>query len=325
MEMDYGRIILTLVSGLVVFLFAMNYLSDNLKALSGDRMQGFLDKFTRNLVTGILSGTVVTVLLDSSSAVIIMTIALVNARALTFQQAMGIVLGANIGTTISSQLIAFDIGQYAAIPMVVGLIVSVAGRSEPVRISGKILLGMGLLFFGLFTIEESVKPLRDSGTFRAWMLQLENPLGGAAVGALVTFIVQSSSATVGMVIGLGAQKLITLAAAIAVMLGAELGTCSDTLIACAGRSKQAVKTGIFHLLFNIASITLGLLLIHPFTELVLLVSRQAALPRQIANAHVLFNCLGVLVFAPIAPHLEPLLNRLVNVFSKTTDGASAPV
>lgn len=321
--MDYGRIILTLVSGLVVFLFAMNYLSDHLKALSGDRMQAFLDKFTRNLVTGILSGTVVTVLLDSSSAVIIMTIALVNARALTFRQAMGVVLGANIGTTISSQLIAFDIGQYAAIPMVVGFVISVAGKSELVRTSGKILLGMGLLFFGLFTIEESVKPLRDSDTFRAWMLQLENPLGGAAVGALVTFIVQSSSATVGMVISLGAQKLITLAAAIAVMLGAELGTCSDTIIACAGRSRQAVKTGIFHLLFNVASIVLGILLIFPFTDLVLLISQKASLPRQIANAHVLFNCLGVLVFAPFASYSEPLLDWTLRMFYGTAQQTNA--
>lgn len=309
--MSHTTVILTLVAGLVLFLFAMNHLSNSLETLAGDRLKTFLDRFTRNLLTGIISGTLVTILLDSSSAVIIITIALVNARALTFRQAMGVVMGANIGTTISSQIIAFDIGKYAALPMVVGFLVSVAAKNKNAKQAGQVLLSLGILFFGLYTMEEAVKPLRDSGSFKDWMLQLENPFSGAAVGGLVTLIFQSSSATVGMVVGLGAQQLITLPAAIAVMLGAELGTCSDTLIASVGRSRAAIKTGAFHLLFNLLSIFLGLLLIHAFTDLVLSISNGVSLPRKIANAHMLFNVLGVLLFAPFASQFDRLLDRIV--------------
>ncbi len=309
--MDTMHIILTLLSGLVLFLFAMNYLSDHLKALAGDRMKSFLDRFTSNLLTGIVSGTLVTALLDSSSAVIIMTIALVNARALTFRQAMGVVMGANIGTTLSSQIIAFDVGEYAVFPILTGFVISLAGRNDTVRNAGKVLFSVGLIFFGLHTMEQAVEPLRGSTSFKDWMLSLENPLSGAAVGGLVTLIIQSSSATVGMVVGLGAQKLISLSAAIAVMFGSEVGTCADTLLASAGRSRQAIKTGLFHLSFNAITIVIGLLLIHPFTDLVLLLSSHAPLPRQIANAHMLFNILGVLLFIPVTAPLARLLDRLV--------------
>ncbi len=304
-------ILLPLIGGLILFLYALNYLSESLEAVADDKLRFYLDKLTRNLFTGIVSGTIVTVLLDSSSAVIIMTIALVKSKALNFRQAIGIVMGANIGTTISSQIIAMDVGKYSSVLMAVGFLLLMVGRKQILKNIGRVLLGFGLIFFGLYVVEESVEPLRESAGFTEWMLSLESPLKGVGIGALVTVIVQSSSATVGMVIALGAKKLVTIHAAIAIMMGAELGTCSDTLLASIGRSRQAIKTGLFHLFFNIISIVLGLLLFDYFVQLVLAISGNASLGREIANAHLFFNCLGVLLFIPFVPLMEKLVNHII--------------
>jgi len=303
--------LLPLIGGLVLFLYALNYLSDSLTEVASDKLRFYLDKFTRNLFTGIVTGTIVTVLLDSSSAVIIMAIALVKSKALTFRKAIGIVTGANIGTTISSQIIALDVGKYSSVLMAIGFLLLMLGKNQILKNIGRVILGFGLIFFGLYVVEESVGPLKQNAGFTEWMLALDSPLKGVGIGALVTLIIQSSSATVGMVIAMGVKKLLSIQAGIAIMLGAELGTCSDTLLASIGKSRQAVKTGLFHLIFNIISIALGLLLFDYFVQLVLTLSGQAPLARQIANAHVLFNCLGVLVFIPFVSLLEKVLNKLI--------------
>lgn len=307
----FESIILSLIGGLTLFLYALNYLSDSLKSVAGGNLQFYLNKFTGNLFSGIASGTIITILLDSSSAVIIMTIVLVKSRALTFRQAIGIVMGANIGTTISSQIIALDVGKYSSVLMAIGFLLLMLAKKRLAKNIGRVLLGFGLIFFGLYIIEESVAPLRQNPRFADWMLALENPLKGVGIGALVTLIIQSSSATVGMIIALGAKKLISITAAIAVMLGAELGTCSDTLLASIGRSRQAVKTGIFHLFFNVITIISALIFFSPFGQLVSYISGGAPLERQIANAHVLFNCLGVLLFIPFVPLAERLINHVI--------------
>ncbi|RYF68787.1 MAG: Na/Pi cotransporter family protein [Cytophagaceae bacterium] len=303
----YLPVLLPMLSGLVLFLFALSYLSDSLKAISGDKLKEWLSRFTRNVVTGILTGVAITTLLDSSSLVIIMTIALVNAQALTFRQALGVVLGANIGTTFSSQLIAFDIGQWAGLPMAVGLGLMMLSRRDQVMQWGQVLVGLGMLFLGLYLMEEAVEPLKKMPAVKQWMQGLDSPWWGALIGAGATVVLQSSSATVGMAIILVGQKLLDLPAGIALMMGAELGTCADTLVASLGRSRAALRTGLFHFSFNLLSILAGLLLIVPFTHLVLWVSAGANPERQLANAHVLFNVLGVLAVAGFVPFLA---NRL---------------
>lgn len=303
--------ILLVISGLVLFLYALNTLSDSLRQVAGEKLKVWLDRFTSNLFKGIVSGIVVTVLLDSSSVVIIMTIALVNAGALTFRQAMGIVMGANIGTTFSSQIFALNIGAYAAIPIAAGFIMMFFLKHAFYVQLGKVIFGFGLIFFGLFTIEEAVQPLKDSNYFVGWLRSLENPWKGVPVGGVVTVIIQSSSATVGMIIGLASQQLISLPAGIAVLLGAELGTCADTLVASIGRTKAAVKTGLFHLLFNIVTIFIGLLLLKQFTQLVVFISKDSPIQQVIANAHMLFNALGVLLMLPFVPFFERFLEKLV--------------
>jgi phosphate:Na+ symporter len=220
-------------------------------------------------------------------------------------------MGANIGTTFSSQIIALDIGQYSPIPIVVGLILSFIARSEKLSKTGKSILYFGILFFGLYTMERAVEPLRDDKRFVQWMTMLETPLRGVGVGAIVTIIIQSSSATVGMIITLAKKELLSLSAGIAVMLGSELGTCADTLLATIRSDRQSVKTGLFHLFFNIISISVGLLIFPWFVQLIEKISGNANLQQKIANAHMIFNIGGVLLFIPFVSVVEKLLDKLL--------------
>lgn len=305
------EIILSMLGGLGLFLFAIFNLSDTLKEVLGERAKKWIGKLTKNVFSAILTGIVITVILDSSSAVIIMTIILVKTGTLTFRQALGIVMGANIGTTFSSQLIALDIGKYSPIPIFIGLILSFVARSENISKTGKSILYFGILFFGLYTMERAVEPLKDNEQFADWMTMLENPAKGAGIGAIVTLIIQSSSATVGMVITLAKKGLLSLGAGIAVMLGSELGTCADTLLATIRADRPSLKTGLFHLVFNIITISLGLLVFPFFVRLIEMISGNASLEQKVANAHMVFNIAGVLIFIPFIGIVEKLLNKLL--------------
>jgi phosphate:Na+ symporter len=299
-----------IIVGLILFLYALNHLSEALKMVAGEKMQRVLNRFTGTLFTSILTGITVTILLDSSSAVIIMTIALVNAQIMSFRQAMGVVMGANIGTAVSSQIMALDLGAYAAVPISIGFLLMMLSKKQILKEIGKVIFSFGLIFFGLFTIERGVLPFRNAHYFVQLMESLDVPVKGMFTGAMVTLIIQSSSATMGMVISLASKGLITLAGGISIMLGAELGTCSDTLLATIGRSRNAVKTGFFHLLFNICSILLGIVFLSLFTSLVQLISGDVSISRQIANAHILFNILGVILLMPFLFLFERILDKI---------------
>jgi len=305
------EIVLSVIAGLVLFLFAVSNISDTLKDAMGDKTEEWLRKFTSNVFSGLMVGTIATILLDSSSAVIIITIILVNSKILTFRQAMGVVLGANIGTTVSSQIIAMDIGKYSPVLLLIGFVLLFVAKSKKVSQAGKVILYFGVLFFGLFTMENAVEPLKKQEYFLEVMKKTEHPLTGAFLGTVVTLIIQSSSATVGIAIILAKKGFLSLAGGIAIMIGAELGTCSDTLLATIKGSRQAIKTGLFHLIFNLLSIILGLVLFYPFTNAVIMISSGASIERTLANAHVLFNLFGVLVFVWTVPFFEKILNRML--------------
>jgi phosphate:Na+ symporter len=304
-------IILSIIAGLVLFLFAVSNLSETLKAALGDNANIWIKKYTSNSFSSLLVGIVITTLLDSSSAVIIITIVLVNSKILSFRQAMGIVLGANIGTTVSSQIIAMDVGKYSPIFLLIGFVLLFIAKTEKINNIGKTILYFGVLFFGLYTMENAVEPLKDEAFFNEWMKKTENPFLGAIIGAIVTLVIQSSSATVGMAIILSKKGLISLTGGIAVMLGAELGTCSDTLLATIKGSRQALKTGLFHVTFNLLSIVLGLILFYPFIELVKYLSSGASVERTVANAHMIFNIAGVFIFIWTIPFFETVLNKIL--------------
>jgi phosphate:Na+ symporter len=304
------EIVLSIIGGLVLFLFAVNSLSETIQKAIGEKAKQWILRFTSNTFASILTGIVVTTLLDSSSAVIIITIIFVNSKLLSFRQAMGIVLGANVGTT-SSQIIAMDIGKYSPILLLVGFLLLFISKSEKIGYTAKIILYFGVLFFGLFTMEKAVEPLRNEPYFLEWLKKTENPLTGSLTGALVTLIIQSSSATVGMCIILAKKGFLSLSGGIAIMLGAELGTCSDTLLATIKGSRQAIKTGLFHLLFNLLSIILGLIFFQPFVAFISYIGQQLPIEKSVANAHMIFNIGGVLLFVWALPLFEKLLNRLL--------------
>lgn len=303
------RIVLFVLIGLAIFLYAIGHLSASLNVVAGERMERLLHRYTAHLGGSLTVGIVTTMLLGSSSMAIILLIVLVNGGLMTFRNAMGVVLGANIGTTFSSQLIAFDIGAWSAIPMLVGLFLEHVARGRRWKDGGTVLFSIGLLFTGLFIMGHAMEPLKGDARFMAWLAGLEAPVQGALFGGLITLIIQSSSATVAMAIAMAGKGLLSLPAGIAVMLGAELGTCSDTLLATVRTDRQALKVGLFHLGFNLATIILGLLLIIPFTALVEWLSGGAGIGRSVANAHMLFNILGVLLMLPFVPAIGRAMDR----------------
>jgi phosphate:Na+ symporter len=305
------EIALGLIGGIVLFLYAISKLSEHIREWADDKMRDFIAKFTRNVFTAIITGIVVTVLLKSSSAAIIITIILVGAGVVTFRQSLGIVMGANIGTTISSQIMALDVAEYAAIPLLIGFVILMIAKQIVLLRTATIVFYFGMIFFGLLTMENAVEPLKTHQSFKDLIASFENPIQGALAGAGIAAIIQSSSATVALAITLAKQSLITLPAAMAVMIGAELGTCADTLLATARSNRQALKTGLFHLSFNIVTIIVGLILFVPFVGFVEWISGGATMKAQIANAHLIFNVLGVVGFVGFIPFVEKLLNYLL--------------
>lgn len=300
-----------LIGGLVLFLYAISQLSEVMQDVFSENAKTIIAKYTRNIFLAIFIGIIITIVLGSSSAVIIITLVFINARTLTFKQALGIIMGANVGTTFSSQIIALDVGKYSVVLLFIGLVLELFHKKKSIHRIGQVLLYFGMLFFGLYIMEESVLPLKDSPTFEDWIARLDNPVEGALTGGLVTLIIQSSSATVGLAITLGKQSLINIPGGLAVMLGAELGTCSDTLLATINGTRQALKAGLFHLLFNLTSILLGLLLFFPFVHLVKWLSDGQGIDNHIANGHMLFNILGVVFFLPFVGLMEKMLNQLL--------------
>jgi phosphate:Na+ symporter len=310
-SLDWFAMTMSAMAGLVLFIFGVSQLAQGLGDLNSERMRRVTARFTSNRFAGVLTGFVATTLLESSSVTIIMVIAMVSGKILTFVQSLGVVLGANIGTATGAQIIALDIDRYVPLLMLSGLLLLFIGKSETRRKLGLVVLGFGLMFYGLEAIDEAMTPLRNHQPFMRAMQTLgDSPVLGALFGALFTVIIQSSSATIAIVITLAGSGLLDLPAGIAIMLGAEIGTCSDTLVASIGRGRAAARTGVFHLTFNLASATVGVALAPAFVSLVQALSGGASIGRQIANAQMIFNCAGVALVLPFLPAIARLLERL---------------
>lgn len=297
------------IGGLALFLYGVDILATALKQTQGGRFQKLLQLSSANRLLALASGTVATVVLDSSSVVIILLIAIVDAGLISFAHSLPFILGANIGTTFSSQIFAWNIDTYAPVIMAAGLLWKALGKSDKAKQRATILLGLGLVLFGLNIIGTAAEPLQDRPEVIGWLKQLENPLLGVLAGALVTIAIQSSSAMMGIVITLAGGGLITLPAGVAMMLGAEIGTCADTLLATIGRSRAAMKAGVFHLAFNIASVAIGILLIEQLAGFGAATANDTG--QRIANAHVLFNVVGALLVLPFVGLASGLIDRVV--------------
>jgi phosphate:Na+ symporter len=317
--LDWFSMSMSALAGLVLFIFGVTQLAQGLGDLNSERMRRVTARFTSNRFAGVATGFVATTLLESSSVTIIMVIAMVSGGMLTFVQSLGVVLGANIGTAVGAQIIALDIERYVPILMVSGLLLMFVGKSEVRRKLGLVVLGFGLMFYGLEAVDEAMKPLRHYEPFMQAMTRMgDKPVLGAAFGAVFTMIIQSSSATVAIIVTLAGSGLISLPAGVAIMLGAEIGTCSDTLVATVGRGRPALRTGVFHLVFNLLSACIGVALAPLFVRFVESISGDASVGRKIAHAQMIFNCVGVVLVLPV---LSPIARLLERALPETARGA----
>lgn len=308
-DVDWFSVAMGGLAGLVLFLYGVSLLSSTLQEVASERMRRLLETAAGHRFRGLLTGTIATTLLDSSSATIILLIALVDAGALSFAHALPVILGSNIGTTISSQVFALNVDEYAPLLLLAGLAWRTAARSDRTRAWGTVVFGIGLVLFGLHTIGEAASPLKGNQAVIGWLKTMETPLYGVLAGAVITVAIQSSSAMLGIIITLAGEGLIGLPTGIAMMLGAEIGTCADTLVATLRRSRAAVRAGLFHLGFNLVTVAIGIALVPQITALAEWSSSETG--RQIANAHVGFNLAGALLFIGFVQTCAALLCRLV--------------
>lgn len=297
-ELKVMELVLGLAGGLVVFLYGASQLAEVLKNVAGDRVRNALARMTDNRIKGLLAGTVATTILDSSSVTIITLIAMVHAELLSFAATLPVILGSNIGTTISSQIFAMNWDEYSPVLMAGGFLTQALGRTEAWKQRGRVVLSFGLVLFGLHLMGTAMEPLEKYEPFISILKRMEKPLLGALAGALFTVLIQSSSATLGIIITMAGGGMVSLEAGIAMMLGAEIGTCADTLLASIGKSRDAVRAGMFHLGFNVVTVAVGIALIVWLTNFTRWISGGAGVDRQIANAHVLFNVAGALIVIP---------------------------
>jgi phosphate:Na+ symporter len=302
--------IVGLAGGLALFLFGMGQLSSGLKAVAGDRMRKILARLTANRFVGALTGAFVTAVIQSSSVTTVLVVGFISAGLMTLPQSVGVIIGANVGTTITAQIIAFKIADQALLAVAVGFTLYALGRHETIKQSGEAILGLGLVFLGMVLMSEAVSPFRNNPSFVEAMAHLRNPLFGILAGAGFTALVQSSSATTGLVIVLAGQQLIALPAGIALVFGANIGTCVTALLAALGRPRDAMRAAVVHIVFNVAGVLLWIGFIGQLATLVKFISPDA-LPRQIANAHTVFNVANTLVFiwftGPIAAFVQWLV------------------
>ncbi len=316
-------ILFPLCGGLALFLYGINQMSSALQNAAGTRIKTALNRFAGRPLSAVLAGALATAVLQSSSAVTVMAVSLTGAGVMTLSQAVSVILGANIGTTMTAQLLAFPIGNYLHPVLFLGFLLNFAGKRETVKSAGSVLFHFGLLFEGIELMSTAMRPLADSSFFRDMMGRVsERPILGLLLGTGMTLTVQSSSATIAALQRVAAQagadgvsSVVGLAGAIPILLGDNIGTTVTSLLASLGLSADAKRAALAHCIFNLSGSMLVLCLLPQFTSLVRFLSPKGAdidvIARQIANAHTTFNVLCVLLWLPLLPIMVRLVERLV--------------
>lgn len=296
-----------LLGGLALFLYGMHMMSTNLEGIAGNKLKGILEKLTANRFLGVLVGAGITALIQSSSATTVMIVSFVNSGLMTLKQTVWIIMGANIGTTITGQLIALDVGLIAPLIAFAGVVMVMFTKSKKLGFVGGIVAGLGILFIGMGIMSDSMLPLRESQTFINLMTTFKNPFLGILAGALFTAVIQSSSASVGILQALALSGLIGLDSAVYVLFGQNIGTCITAVIASIGTNRNAKRTTIIHLLFNIIGTIIFVVICMntPFVSFM-----QGFTPTnpaaQIANVHTVFNITTTLILLPFGTYLAKL-------------------
>ena len=308
--MNWLTLTILLLGGLAVFLHGMTLMTDGLKEAAGTRMKTLLQRMTRNRWTSLLAGTTITAIIQSSSVTTVLAVGFVSAGLLTFQSTLGVILGANIGTTITAQIIAFKITKAAWIMVAFGYLFTVIFSKKSYKDIGTIILGLGLVFLGMNVMSEATTPLKTYAPFIELMEGLDNHFLGILIGLVFTAAVQSSSATTGVVIVLASQGLIRVDGGIALILGANIGTCVTAVLSALGKPRDAMRVAVSHVFFNVAGVVLWFGFISQLTEIVVWIS-PASNARQIANAHTLFNVTNTLLFIWLVHPVSKLVLWLV--------------
>jgi len=311
-EISWAFLVIGLLGGLALFLYGMEKMSEGMKKSAGNKMRSILAALTKNRVIGLLIGASVTMVIQSSSATTVMLVSFVQAGLMGFAQSLGVILGADIGTTVTAQLIAFKLTDYALLMIAVGFGMRMFAKKDNIRHTGEVILGFGILFFGMKLMSDAMTPLRTYPGFLDLMKGLENPLLGLMVGTLFTALIQSSSAFTGVVIVLAQQHLITLEAGIPLIFGANIGTCITAGLASIGTTREAKRVALAHVLFKIAGVMLFIFWIPSFADIIRAVALKfgSGTARQIANAHTIFNVSLGLVFLPFTAIFANLILRI---------------
>ena len=306
------EVILSLLGGLALFMYGMQMMSNNLEAVAGNRMKQILERLTANRFLGVLVGAGITALIQSSSATTVMTVGFVNSGLMTLKQAVWIIMGANVGTTITGQLIALDIGALAPLIAFVGVMLLIFVKSKKVQHVGGIVAGIGVLFIGMGMMSDAMVPLRDNEAFIHLMTKFSNPVIGILAGAVFTAIIQSSSASVGILQALAMGGVIGLHSAVFVLFGQNIGTCITALLASVGTNRNAKRTTMIHLMFNVIGTVLfvSLCLVTPFTDWMIALTPDNPVA-QIANVHTVFNLTTTLLLLPFGSLLVKLAVKLL--------------
>lgn len=311
-----------LFGGLALFLFGMDIMTKALKLVAGDHMKDLLARFTRNRFVGAAMGAIITSIIQSSSVTTVLLVGFISAGIMSMTQSVPVIIGANIGTTITAQILAFKVTKLALLLIATGFFLSFVSKKNKIRQYGLMIMGLGLVFYGMSVMSEGMKPLRSFEPFIDFMVTLKNPLFAAFIGACFTAVIQSSSATTGILIVMAGQGLLGLEAAIALTLGSNVGTCVTAGLASIGKPREAVRTVVVHTLFNVLGALIWISFIPQLADIARWLSpvhdelqgvaRLAAeSPRQIANVHTFFNLANALIFIGFTTQIARLVELIV--------------
>ncbi len=303
--------IITLLGGLGLFVYGMKLMGDGLENAAGDGLKKILEKVTSNPITAVLIGAAVTAVIQSSSATTVMVVGFVNAGLMNLTQAVGIIMGANIGTTITAQLVAFKLDEIAPLFVFIGAAIVMFAKGKKRKEIGNIILGFGILFTGMGIMSSSMEPLTNSEIFKEVLITIgDNWPIGILAGAVITAVLQSSSATTGILVGLATAGAIDIKIALPIVFGCNIGTCVTAILSSVGANKTAHKAAAMHLIFNI----LGTIIFIPFLgiigDLVYKLSPNDV-QRQIANAHTVFNIVNTMIMLPFSKYLIIIVNKII--------------
>ncbi len=310
----YFKIVIQVLGGLALFIFGMNVLSDSLQKITSNNLKSIINIIQKKPWISLLVGLAITMIIQSSSATSVMTIGFVNAGLMTLRSSIGVIMGANIGTTITAQIVSFDIIDLLSYPLIIiGFLLFFISKRRRYKNIGMAILGLGILFLGMNTMKGSLEPLKDNIDFKNFLLTFsKNPFLGLLVGIIMTVILDSSSATIGFLIALAAQGLIPITAAVPILFGDNIGTCANGLFASIGATVTARRTAFAHLLFNIFGTVVFFTLFYGFKLAPIILPHIGNnVPHQIANMHTIFNVTTTIILFPIIGLFEKIVVKLV--------------